>query len=164
MNFNNFTIKSQEVVQKAQQLTQELEQQQIENAHLFKAILEVDKNVTPFILKKLELNTAVFSQVLDTTIQSYPKVSGGTLTLSKTTNTTLIEAGKLAKKMKIEIGNWFIESPPKYKLDQSIIHSYKTGHWVSRRIINIPSYFTLEKKEILKLKKLIFHISLIENN
>ena len=66
--------------------------------------------------------------------------------------------------MKIEIGNWFIESPPKYKLDQSIIHSYKTGHWVSRRIINIPSYFTLEKKEILKLKKLIFHISLIENN
>lgn len=71
---------------------------------------------------------------------------------------------KLAKKMKIEIGNWFIESPPKYKLDQSIIHSYKTGHWVSRRIINIPSYFTLEKKEILKLKKLIFHISLIENN
>ena len=66
--------------------------------------------------------------------------------------------------MKIEIGDWFVESPPKYKLDKSIIHSYKTSRLVSRKIINIPSYFTLEKKEILNLKKLISQISLIENN
>ena len=71
---------------------------------------------------------------------------------------------QLARNMKIEIGDWFVECPPKYKLDKSIIHSYKTGRWVSRRIINIPSYFTLEKKEILNLKKFIFEISLIENN
>jgi ATP-dependent Clp protease ATP-binding subunit ClpB len=58
MNINNFTIKSQEVVQKAQQLTQANEQQQIENAHLFKAILEVDANVTPFLLKKLGVSGA----------------------------------------------------------------------------------------------------------
>tara|TARA_B100000809_G_scaffold110921_2_gene109475 strand:- start:913 stop:3507 length:2595 start_codon:yes stop_codon:yes gene_type:complete len=102
MNFNNFTIKSQEVVQKAQQMTQELEQQQIENAHLFKAILEVDKNVTPFILKKLGLNVAVFLRILDNTTQSYPKVSGGTLSLSRTANSTLLDANNIAKKMNDE--------------------------------------------------------------
>jgi len=102
MNTNNFTIKSQEVVQKAQQLTQANEQQQIENAHLFKAILEVDANVTPFLLKKLGVSVPVFTQVLDSTVQNYPKVSGGNLTLSQTTNKTLIEAGNIAKKMKDE--------------------------------------------------------------
>jgi ATP-dependent Clp protease ATP-binding subunit ClpB len=102
MNINNFTIKSQEVVQKAQQLTQANEQQQIENAHLFKAILEVDANVTPFLLKKLGVSVPVFTQVLDSTVQNYPKVSGGNLTLSQTTNKTLIEASNIAKKMKDE--------------------------------------------------------------
>ena len=102
MNTNNFTIKSQEVVQKAQQLTQANEQQQIENAHLFKAILEVDANVTPFLLKKLGVSVPVFTQVLDSTVQNYPKVSGGNLTLSQTTNKTLIEASNIAKKMKDE--------------------------------------------------------------
>ena len=102
MNFNNFTIKSQEVVQKAQQLTQKLEQQQIENAHIFKAILEVDENVTPFILKKLGLNISVFTKVLDNTLQSFPKVSGGTLSLSRTANETLLNASNLAKKMNDE--------------------------------------------------------------
>ena len=102
MNTNNFTIKSQEVVQKAQQLTQANEQQQIENAHLFKAILEVDANVTPFLLKKLGVSLPVFTQVLDSTVQNYPKVSGGNLTLSQTTNKTLIEASNIAKKMNDE--------------------------------------------------------------
>jgi len=51
MNFNSYTIKSQEAVQKAQQLAHELGHQQIENEHLFAALLEVDKNVVPFILK-----------------------------------------------------------------------------------------------------------------
>mgnify|MGYP006074697311 CR=1 FL=1 len=102
MNTNNFTIKSQEVVQKAQQLTQANEQQQIENAHLFKAILEVDTNVTPFLLKKLGVSVPVFTQVLDSTVQNYPKVSGGNLTLSQTTNKTLIEASNIAKKMNDE--------------------------------------------------------------
>ena len=53
MNFNNFTIKSQEAVQKAQQITQELGQQQIENAHILKGIIESDENVIPFLLNKL---------------------------------------------------------------------------------------------------------------
>ncbi|WP_348661903.1 Clp protease N-terminal domain-containing protein, partial [Croceibacter atlanticus] len=53
MNFNNYTIKSQEAIQQAQQLAQEMGHQQIENEHIFKAIATVDENVTPFLLKKL---------------------------------------------------------------------------------------------------------------
>lgn len=52
MNFNNFTIKSQEAIQRAQQLAQSYGHQQIENEHLFQGILEVDENVLPFLLKK----------------------------------------------------------------------------------------------------------------
>ena len=52
MNLNNFTIKSQEAIQQAQQLAQGFGHQQIENEHIFKAIFEVDENVLPFILKK----------------------------------------------------------------------------------------------------------------
>ena len=51
MNFSNYTIKSQETVQQAQQLAQELDHNQIENEHIFKAISLVDKNVLPFLLK-----------------------------------------------------------------------------------------------------------------
>lgn len=102
MNLNNFTIKSQEVVQKAQQIAQESGHQQIENSHLFKAILEVDKNVIPFILKKLAVSVSVIEQVLDSTLSGLPKVSGGELHLSKNTNSTLLSAVTIAKKMQDE--------------------------------------------------------------
>jgi ATP-dependent Clp protease ATP-binding subunit ClpA len=72
MNLNNFTIKSQEALQQAQ-LSQGNEQQQIENEHLLKAIFEVDENVAPFILKKLNVNVPLFKQILDSEIQSFPK-------------------------------------------------------------------------------------------
>ena len=65
MNFNNFTIKSQEAIQNAQQIAQSFGHQQIENEHIFKGILEVDENVTPFILKKLNVNVDLFKKVLD---------------------------------------------------------------------------------------------------
>ena len=55
MNFNNFTIKSQEAIQQAQQLAQGFGHQQIENEHIFKAIFTVDENVLPFLLKKLTI-------------------------------------------------------------------------------------------------------------
>jgi ATP-dependent Clp protease ATP-binding subunit ClpB len=102
MNINKFTIKSQEAIQAAQQLAQSLGQQQIENEHIFKSIFEVDENVTPFILKKLNVNLPLFQQVLDATIQSFPKVSGGEIMLSRTANTTLNEAEIIAKKMNDE--------------------------------------------------------------
>ncbi len=99
MNFNNYTIKSQEVVQQAQQIAQGLQHQQIENTHIFKALLEVDENVTPFILKKLQVNTNVLPQLLNKTLESFPKVSGGQIGLSQTTAKTLTDASNIAKKM-----------------------------------------------------------------
>jgi ATP-dependent Clp protease ATP-binding subunit ClpB len=102
MNFNNYTIKSQEVVQKAQNIAQSLGHQQIENEHLFKAILEEDKNVTPFILKKANVNLDIFSKTLDSLLQNFPKVSGGELMFSRDLSNTLMEASNLASKMKDE--------------------------------------------------------------
>ena len=102
MNFNNFTIKSQEVVQQAQQIAQGLEHQQIENAHILKGIFKVDENVTPFILNKLSVNIDIFKQALEKIIESFPKVSGGDLMLSRSANTMLTDASNIAKKMKDE--------------------------------------------------------------
>ncbi|MFC5683425.1 ATP-dependent chaperone ClpB [Flavobacterium sp. MAHUQ-51] len=102
MNINKFTIKSQEAIQLSQQLAQRFGQQQIENEHIFKAIFEVDENVAPFILKKLNVNVPLFLQVLDSTIQSFPKVSGGDIMLSREANKTLTEAEIIAQKMNDE--------------------------------------------------------------
>lgn len=102
MNLNNFTIKAQEAVQKAQQIAHEHEHQLIENTHIFKAILDVDENATPFVLKKLGVNIAVFKQVIASSLKNFPKVTGGTVALSRTSNTTLLDANSIAKKMKDE--------------------------------------------------------------
>ncbi|WP_281322277.1 ATP-dependent chaperone ClpB [Flavobacterium aestivum] len=102
MNINKFTIKSQEAIQLSQQLVQSLGQQQIENEHIFKAIFEVDENVAPFILKKLNVNVPLFLQILDSTIQSFPRVSGGEIQLSRAASSALNEAEIIAKKMNDE--------------------------------------------------------------
>jgi ATP-dependent Clp protease ATP-binding subunit ClpB len=102
MNINKFTTKSQEAIQLSQQLAQRYGQQQIENEHIFKAIFEVDENVAPFILKKLNVNVPLFLQILDSTIQSFPKVSGGDVMLSRDANKALNEAEIIAQKMNDE--------------------------------------------------------------
>lgn len=102
MNFKNLTIKSQEALQQAQQVAQGFGHQQLENEHIFKAILEVDENVTPYLLKKLHVNFDVFKKVLDSTLQHFPKVSGGEIMLSREAGATLNEAELLAKKMNDE--------------------------------------------------------------
>ncbi len=102
MNFNNFTIKSQEAIQQAQQLAQGFGHQQIENEHIFKAIFNVDENVLPFLLKKLDVNITLLQQVLDSTLESFPKVSGGELQLSREAGKSLNEASIIAKKMNDE--------------------------------------------------------------
>ncbi len=102
MNINNFTIKSQEVIQMAQQLAQEMQHPQIENEHLFKALSEIDENVLPFILKKLNVNLPMVEQILTKELESTPKVSGGELQFSKEAGKTLNEASIIAKKMKDE--------------------------------------------------------------
>ncbi|MCK7591223.1 ATP-dependent chaperone ClpB [Subsaxibacter sp. CAU 1640] len=100
MNFNNYTIKSQEAIQQAQQLAQSLGNQQIENEHIFKAIFEVDENVLPFLLKKLNVNVVTLEQALDKQLESFSKVSGGDIMLSREANKTLNEASIIAKKLK----------------------------------------------------------------
>jgi ATP-dependent Clp protease ATP-binding subunit ClpB len=102
MNFNNYTIKSQEAIQQALQLSTQNGQQSIEPAHLLKAILEVDENVAPFILKKLSVNTAAFSKMVESVIQSYPKVSGGQPTLSSASNKALASASSFLKEYQDE--------------------------------------------------------------
>jgi ATP-dependent Clp protease ATP-binding subunit ClpB len=102
MNFNNFTIKSQEAVQLAQQIAQERGHQQIENEHIFKAISQADENVLPFLLKKLNVNSGLLNQILDKELENFPKVSGGEIMVSREAGKSLTEAGIIAKKMEDE--------------------------------------------------------------
>ena len=102
MNFNNYTIKSQETIQQAQQLAQSYGNNLIENEHIFKALFLVDENVLPFILKKLNINIDVIQQILDKQLESFSKVTGADLMLSREANKTLNEAAIIAKKMNDE--------------------------------------------------------------
>ncbi|MDA9070177.1 ATP-dependent Clp protease ATP-binding subunit, partial [Arenitalea sp.] len=100
MNLNNYTTKSQEAIQQAQQIAQGFGHQQIENEHLFKGIFEVDENVLPFLLKKLNVNINMLQQALDKQLESFSKVTGGELMLSREAGKTLNEASIIAKNMK----------------------------------------------------------------
>ena len=102
MNFNNYTTKSQETIQLAQQLAKGYGHQQIENEHIYKAISEIDENVLPFLFKKLQINADLVLQIVNKHLESLPKVSGGELMLSRTANSTLNDASIIAKKMKDE--------------------------------------------------------------
>ena len=102
MNFNNYTIKSQEALQKAQEIATSHEQQQLENEHILKGVFAIDEHVIPFVLTKLNVNTEAIKKLLDTEIERFPKVSGGELMLSKEAAKTLGAASALATKMKDE--------------------------------------------------------------
>ena len=102
MNFNNYTTKAQETIQLAQEIAQVFGHNQIENEHIFKALTQVDENVLPFILKKLDINIAIVIQTLDKHLESLPKVSGADLLLSRIASKSLTEAAVIAKKMKDE--------------------------------------------------------------
>ena len=99
MNFNNFTIKSQEAIQQAFQIAQGNNQQAIETGHILRGVLHSAENVTGFLLKKLDVNLPVFTQALDQIIQSYPKVSGAEQYLSSGANQVLQKALGLAQEM-----------------------------------------------------------------
>ncbi|MBC7653462.1 MAG: ATP-dependent chaperone ClpB [Oligoflexus sp.] len=102
MNFNNFTIKAQEAVQKASEIATGFQQQAIENAHILKALLSVDENVVGYILKKLNVNINRLNQSLDELIASYPKVSGSNVYLSNAANSTIQKAQSYLKEFKDE--------------------------------------------------------------
>ncbi|UZR95738.1 ATP-dependent chaperone ClpB [Chondrinema litorale] len=76
MNFNNYTIKSQEAIQKAAEIAQSAQQAIIEPGHLLKAILLVDENLSSFVIKKLNVNKGYLESKLDEILQRYPKTTG----------------------------------------------------------------------------------------
>ena len=102
MNFNNFTIKSQEAVQQAVNLAQSLGQQAIEPEHLLAGVLKVGENVTNFLFQKLGINGQQISTVLDRQLASLPKVSGGEPYLSRDANEVLQKAVTCSKDLSDE--------------------------------------------------------------
>lgn len=122
MNLKNFTIKSQEAIRQAQQIALINKHQAIETAHLMKGILEVDKNVTPFIFKKLSVNLEAVNKALDSLIKSFPKVSGGEQYLSRLANDALQQANTLLK----EFGDEYVA------LEHLILGILKTKDQVSQ--------------------------------
>ncbi len=97
MNFNNFTIKSQEVVQKAIDNTKEAGQQQIEPVHLLKAIISEGETIVNFIFQKMGANLNGVKMGVDQAIASLPKVSGGDVFLSRESNEALQKAIDFSK-------------------------------------------------------------------
>ena len=104
MNFNNFTIKSQEAIQEAVRLTQNKGQQAIEPAHIMAGVLKIGENVTNFIFQKLSLNSQQIALEVNRKIDSFPKVSGGETYLSRESNNVLQRAIEYAK----ELGDEFV--------------------------------------------------------
>jgi ATP-dependent Clp protease ATP-binding subunit ClpB len=102
MNFNNFTIKAQEAVQKASEIATGNQQQAIENAHLLKGLLLVDENVISYLLKKLNVNLNRLNETLDQQIATFPKVSGSEVYLSSEANSALQKAQSYLKEFKDE--------------------------------------------------------------
>ncbi len=98
MNFNNFTIKSQEVVQKAVQLTRSSGNQAVEPEHLLKALMAEGDAVVRFIFQKLDINPTNVEKALEAAMQRLPRVSGGEPYLSSDASKVLEKANEIASK------------------------------------------------------------------
>lgn len=99
MNFNNFTIKSQEAIQKAVEIARTGKNQAIEPAHLLKGVISEGESVVNFIYQKLGINSQFVSQQLDKAISTLPKVSGGEPYLSGASNDALEKASEYAQRL-----------------------------------------------------------------
>jgi len=102
LDLNNFTIKSQEAIQKATEIALAAQNQAVEPSHLLKGILLVDENVAPYLLRKLNVNFEAFSKALDKQVDSLPRVSGGQQYLSSNSNRALQKALEIASEFKDE--------------------------------------------------------------
>jgi ATP-dependent Clp protease ATP-binding subunit ClpB len=148
MQLDKFTTKSQETIQRAQQLALGSENQAIECGHLLKAILEVDQNVWPYIFKKLLINADNLERELDTILRGYPKVTGGQVYLSNTVSEVLAKAQQSAKisgddyislehlllgllQVKDPIADILKDSGLKEKEVESVIHDLRKGDKVT---------------------------------
>ena len=99
MNFNNFTIKSQEAVQQAVNLAQSMGQQAIEPEHLLAGVMKVGENVTNLLFQKLGVNDRQIQSSIDKMIASLPKVQGGEPYLSREANEVLQKAVETSKEL-----------------------------------------------------------------
>ena len=86
MNFEKFTIKSQEALQKSAEIAMGLQNQAIEPGHLLKAILETDENVSNYLFKKLNVNATILNNKLEEILNGYPRISGQQPYLSSASN------------------------------------------------------------------------------
>jgi ATP-dependent Clp protease ATP-binding subunit ClpB len=102
MNFEKFTIKSQEALQKSAEIAMGNQQQAIEPGHVLKAILETDENVSSYLFKKLGINQTILDTKLQEVVNGYPRVSGQQPYLSSATNTLLQNADKELREFKDE--------------------------------------------------------------
>ena len=102
MNFEKFTIKSQEALQKSAEIATARQQQSIEPAHLLKSILETDENVVDYLIKKLNIDKNILDNRLEETLNAYPKVSGAQAYLSSVSNAVLQNAEKELKEFNDE--------------------------------------------------------------
>jgi ATP-dependent Clp protease ATP-binding subunit ClpB len=105
MNLNQFTIKAQEAIAKAQQLAFNHQNQQIETLHVLKALLDGEENAVEYLLKKNEVNTNLLIQKIDEHIQKLPKTSGEAAQhISRDLNNVILKAGSFLK----EFGDEFV--------------------------------------------------------
>jgi ATP-dependent Clp protease ATP-binding subunit ClpB len=99
MNFNNFTIKAQEVIQKSIDLARRKNQQAIEPAHIMKSIMDEAESITNFLFRKMGINAQNLNAIVEKEIDSYPKVSGGEPYLGREVNAVLQKAIDIGSKM-----------------------------------------------------------------
>ncbi|MEG1591690.1 ATP-dependent chaperone ClpB [Chryseobacterium sp.] len=99
MNLNQYTVKSQEAIQAAQQVAMEFGNQQIEPQHLLEGIFQTDENISPFLLKKSEADANLVRERNRENLEKLPKVQGGNIYLSQSANKVLLDAPNIAKKM-----------------------------------------------------------------
>ena len=102
MNFEKFTIKSQEALQKSAEIAMGLQNQAIEPGHLLKAILETDENVSNYVFKKLNVNATILNNKLEEILHGYPRISGQQPYLSSASNAVLQHAEKELREFKDE--------------------------------------------------------------
>jgi ATP-dependent Clp protease ATP-binding subunit ClpB len=124
MNLNNFTIKSQEAIQKASETAQSMSHQAIETGHLLQAVFSTDENISNFIFSKLNISFNNVRQILGSIVNSYPKVSGGDVYLSQNGQKALQNAIGSSK----EFGDQFVS------IEHIIVGILKVGDQVSQML------------------------------
>lgn len=143
MNFNNFTIKSQEALQKAIEVVKEKGQQSIEPSHLLMGVIITGENVVNFLFQKLGINLSQLINILNSDIDSYPKVSGSEPYLSRESNAALEKASDYAKQM----GDQYVS------LEHIILGILSTNNKTSQILKDAGVSEAELKKAIMELRK-----------